>query len=137
MDPFQALQQSFPDLKFKKIDAPVDEAFVIPVQPGLKVEVGVNRQNGDELHLTIGNAFWCEWFPTSCPEVVHDYIDAVSGFIEGRVRLVELYKGKRASGGDLEAQSEAGWHRIARYRKSGVILSFGKTRRVIVRNSED
>jgi len=137
MDPFQTLQRRFPDLTFTKIDAPVDEAFTIPVQPGLRVEVRVNRQNGDELHLTIGNIFWCEWFPMTRPEVSQQFLDAVSDFIEGRARVIEIYRGKRPFGADLEKQSGNDWQRIARYRRFTGLFSLGRLRKVVVQNIED
>lgn len=107
---FRRIAKLFPDLKMERNDeAPVELSIDIPIQPGLKYAVHLNLQNKDELHLSVEN-FWLEWFPCTEPSRVDHYIDAVSGFISGKYRVLEHYRGKRCIKAELQAPSEdGGW----------------------------
>jgi hypothetical protein len=94
-DVISRLQADFPQLQGSYTDPSpvVDRAYEMQVQPGLTARVHLNLQDEDELHLGIGLHFWCEWFPCARAEVVADYFDAVAGFLYGRYRVVDFYRG--------------------------------------------
>ena len=99
------LQAEFPQLEGSYTDPSpvVDRAYDIPVQPGLTTGVHLNLQNEDELHLNIGPHFWCEWFSCERAEVVADYVDSVAGFLAGRYRVVDFYRGRGCYKSQLQA----------------------------------
>src|ERR1035437_233930 len=76
--------QSELDLKHQHVEA----MLTLPAQAGLKFEVSINLQNGDEFHLNAGS-FWCEWFPCREQEVCDRFIEAVRGLLSGSYRIVE------------------------------------------------
>jgi hypothetical protein len=117
---FRRIAELFPDLKMKRNDAePVELSIDIPIQSGLKYAVNLNLQNKDELHFSVEN-FWLEWLPCTEPSRVEDYIDAVAGFVSGKYRILEHYRGKRCIKAELQAPREdGGWETI------GTSIHFG------------
>lgn len=85
----------------------VDVHFTIPVQPGIEHEILV-YVDGDELHFCVGY-FWSEWFPCTQRKCVDSYIEAVSGFLSGRYRILEHYRGKRCVKAELQKPGNDGW----------------------------
>jgi hypothetical protein len=118
---FRQIKERFPHFEMKKDDkAPVELNIDIPIQPGLKYSVNLNLQNEDELHFNV-EYFWLEWCPCTDPSRVADYIDAVSGFLSGKYRVLEHYRGKRCIKAELQAPEEGGdWKTIG----SSVHLGF-------------
>ncbi len=110
---FQKILERFPSLRIEKgQSAPVELSVNIPALSGLKHTVNLNLQNRDELHFVVGN-FWLEWFPCTDVTKVEAYIDAVSGFLEGRYRVLEHYRGNKCVKAELQApQSKGEWKTI-------------------------
>jgi len=105
---FQRISERFPSLVMKRTPSvPVELSVDIPAQPGLKYAVNLNLQNRDELHFSVGN-FWLEWFPCTELSKVEAYIDAVSGFLAGRYRVLEYYRGNKCVKAELQAPSPGG-----------------------------
>ena len=131
-DAFQRIGSLLPSLEVKKnVSDPVELSINIPVQPGLKYAVNLNFQNRDELHSSIGN-FWLEWFPCTDPARVEAYIDAVSGFLSGRYRVVEYYRGKKCTKAELQKRLESGyWATFGKTYHWGLSLSWQKSKKVI------
>lgn len=134
---FERIQAEFPALLMKiNPNHPYVEVSVeVPRQTGLAFEIELNLQNDDELHLCVGE-FWCSWFPSSDPQVVHRYLDAVTGVLAGRNRIVEYVRWGRVQGADLQAPDGGGWKTIARSSHGLLPVSWGATRRVL-RNDSD
>jgi hypothetical protein len=94
---FAEIAKRFPSLQMvENFGRPVEISITMPVQPGLKHKVSLCLQNHDELHFSAGH-FWLEWFPCTKPEKMDGYLDAVTGFLSGKYRVLEYYRGKRAT----------------------------------------
>src|SRR6185437_2947131 len=92
---FSEIFSRFSSLKVtENKDEPVEISYTMNVQSGLKYKVWLSLQNNDELHFSVEN-FWLEWFPCTKREEVDVYIDAVSGFLSGKYRIFEHYRGKK------------------------------------------
>ena len=110
---FKEISRRFPGLKMHiHADAPVELCMDIPRQENLAFDVHLNLQNNDELHLASGH-FWCEWFPCSEQKKADQYIDAVSGLLAGKYRIVEHYHGKKAVKAELQIPENDRWKTIA------------------------
>jgi hypothetical protein len=131
-DAFQRIGNLLPSLEVKKnVSDPVELSIDIPVQPGLKYAVNLNLQNRDELHFSVGN-FWLEWFPCTDPSRVEAYIDAVSGFLSGRYRILEYYRGKKCTKAELQKPLKSGdWTTIGKTYHWGLSLSLQKSEKEI------
>ena len=129
---FEELQAELPHLvmHINPNNTDVEVSVDVPQQPGLAFDIHLNLQNGDERHLEVG-AFWCSWFPSSDPEVVRKYHDAVTGVLTRRNRIVEYVRWGRTAGADLEAPDSDGWKTIAKSRQGLFPVSWGATRRVV------
>jgi hypothetical protein len=114
-DVVSRLVAQFPAIRGEYTDPSpaVDRAFEMRKQQGLVTDVLLNLQNEDELHLCIGPHFWCEWFPCKRAEVVEEYFDAVSGFIAGRHRVVDFYRGDGCSKSLLQRADNGAWKTLA------------------------
>ena len=97
----------------------VDRAYEMRKQQGLIVDVLLNLQNEDELHLCIGGHFWCEWFPCTRAEVAEDYFDVISGFITARYRILDFYRGEGCSKSLLQREDHGRWKTITSSRHLG------------------
>jgi len=94
-------------------DVPVELSICLPEQAGLKYEVLLNLQNRDELHFSVEH-FWLEWFPCTNPDRVAAYVAAVSGFLSGRSRVFERYRGKKCVSAELQVPEGDTWRAIGR-----------------------
>ena len=112
---FERIRKHLPSLEMKQnLSHPVELSIDIPVQPGLKYAANLNLQNRDELHFRAEN-FWLEWFPCTDPSKVEAYIDAVLGFLSGRYRILEHYRGKKCTKAELQTPLESGgWMTIGK-----------------------
>ena len=109
---FAKIAARFPSLRMVRDEAaPVEISITIPVQPGLKHEIWLCLQNGDELHFGVGG-FWLESFPCTDPSTVRHYLDAVIGFISGDHRVLEHYRGSTCVFARLQAPCSTGWTTI-------------------------
>ena len=89
----------------------VEISITYPVQLGLKQEVWLALQNNDELHLSAGN-FWLEWFPCTKPEKVQSYVESVTGFLSGRYRIWEHYRGGKCVMAELQEPAADAWNTV-------------------------
>jgi hypothetical protein len=132
---FERVKLRFPHLRIERDpDAPVELACNIPLQQGLNVPVHLNLQNEDELHLVIGKHFWCEWFPCTKTEIAEEYIDTVCGFIEGKLHVVEHYKGNRCFKAVLQKSADDSVRPIAASRHAGFSWPWERRHRKIIQN---
>jgi hypothetical protein len=111
---FERIRAAFPTLT---MDLDVHPAHVelgmeIPVQPGLSFKVWLDFQNGDELTLSASH-FWYEWFPCTNQKTVDEYVEAVSGVLSGRFRVLEHWRGGRVVKAQLQSPRNDKWKSIA------------------------
>ena len=110
---FAEIAARFPHLHMvRDEEAEVELMIRLPVQPGLRQQVGLYLANNDELNMVVGH-FWLEWFPCTNPTKVEAYIEAVSGYLSGRYRILEHYRGKKCVKAELQAPSATGWETIS------------------------
>jgi hypothetical protein len=109
----EELRASFPDLTCDvSFDHPeLDAVAEFPPQPGLSFEVSINLQNLDELHLNAGE-LWTSWFPCGDEEVFRAFIDAVSGVLSGRYRVVQEFVFGISTGAELQRPAGNAWETI-------------------------
>ena len=125
-DVFAEIAKRFPLLKMvENHDDPVEISITIPVQPGLSHNVWLCLQNCDELGFSVGR-FYCEWFPCTKSDRVEKYLDAVTGFLSGKYRIVEHYRGVKCYRAVLQKPEGAGWRTIANWATIWSPLSFKK-----------
>jgi hypothetical protein len=106
------IREAFPALEVvTDASAPVELSVNLPVQAGLKHGINLNLQNVDELHFSVG-AFWLEWFPCTDSAKVDAFVNAVVGFISGRLRVLEHYRGAQCIKAELQEPIQDGWHTI-------------------------
>ena len=132
---FRRLQSDFSalnmrlDLKPSQVDMELD----IPQQEGLTVHVNLNLQ-GDELHMNAG-VFWLEWFPCGEEFVQQRYFAAVQGFLSGRLRIREHFRGTKVIKAELQEPQGDGWRTIGTWSTVHVPWPWGK-RLQIKRNAQ-
>lgn len=110
--------------------APVELSVDIPAQAGLKHGINLNLQNIDELHFSVGS-FWLEWFPCTDSAKVEAFVNAVVGFISGRLRVLEHYRGSRCVKAELQEPGEGGWKTIGVWSKLHLPLPWRTKEKVI------
>jgi len=109
---FRRLQTDFPNLTMRlNLASPqVDMELDIPQQKGLTDPVNLNLQ-GDELYMNAGG-FWLEWFPCREEFIQKKYFEAVQGFLSGRLRIREHYRGVRVIKAELQEPKDNDWRTI-------------------------
>jgi hypothetical protein len=111
-DAFTEIFLKFPSLTIiENKDDPVEISLTLPVQEGLKYKIWLCLQNRDELHFSVGS-FWCAWFPCTDPDKVRAYIDSVHGFLSGKHRILEHYRGKHCVKAELQEMNGTQWQTI-------------------------
>jgi hypothetical protein len=111
---FEEIAARFPHLHMvREQEAEVELMIRLPVQPGLRHQVSLYLANNDELNMVMGH-FWLELFPCTDPTKVASYIEAVSGYLSGRYRIIEHYRGTKCVKSELQAPNATGWETIAR-----------------------
>jgi len=124
---FAEIARRFPALKMvENSGEPVEISITIPVQLGLKHEVWLCLQNRDELGFSAGH-FYKEWFPCTKRDRVDKYLDAVTGFLSGRYRILEHHRGGRCYKAQLQKPEDGGWRTIAWWATIWICLSWRKT----------
>jgi hypothetical protein len=102
-----------------------------PVQPGLPFVVSFNLQNCDELHLNVSQ-FWVEWFPCGNQQVFNQFMEAVTGVLSGRCRIVESYVFGSATSARLQVPIAGGsWKTVARWSSLWALIPWWRSRRVV------
>ncbi len=111
---FERIRASFPALNMKLDLHPnhVQLVIDIPAQPGLLFDVNLNLQNRDELHLQ-ASTLWVSWFPCTKQKKVDEYLEAVSGLLSGRFRILVHRRGKRRVRAQLQRPVADGWRTVA------------------------
>jgi hypothetical protein len=129
---FEGIRDAFPHLTMDLGLSPkeVDLDLNIPQQEGLAFPVYVNLQNEDELHLCVG-AFWVEWFPCHKAHIRAMFLEAVSGILSGKDRILEYSRGGRAYKAQLQEPLNGGWQTIATWSTWHLPLPFCRTIRVL------
>jgi hypothetical protein len=136
-DAVAALRREFPNLIVEVTHSHphVDASADFPVQPGLQFEVAVSLQNGDELHLACSQ-LWVEWFPCSRQEVFEGFLEAASGILSGRCRIVESYVLSRPASARLEAPGEDGrWRTLAKWSSLWAFVPWLRRQRIVCNKS--
>jgi len=71
--------------------------------------------------------FYNEWFPCTKRNKVEKYLDAVTGFLSGKYRIMEHYRGKVCYKAQLQKPEDGGWRTIATWATIWIPLSWKKT----------
>jgi hypothetical protein len=134
---FQRIADQFKFIKMERDkSAQVEVRISIPAQPALKHGVVLVLQNRDELHFSAGN-FRLEWAPCSDPSIVEAYIQAVTGFMSGRYRILEHYQGDRYKKGELQVLAEGKqWETVGVSRRINLILGGRKQIKEIINSQK-
>lgn len=112
---FAEIARRFPSLQaVENHDDPVEISITMPVQPGLSHKVWLCLQNGDELGFSVGH-FYIEFFPCTKPDRVEKYMDAVIGFLSGRYRILEHYRGTKCYWAQLQKPEGDRWRAVANW----------------------
>ena len=121
---FELIRDTFPDVRMEIDESGqwVDLEMSIPVQPGCSLEIDLNLQNHDELHLET-DEFWVSWFPCTNPEVVTRYVNAVTGLIDGSYRILRHSRRGRVLKAQLQQPTQTGWRTVATSRSGLSILT--------------
>jgi hypothetical protein len=132
-DAFREIQSRFPAVQMVEDPAaPVELSVEIPVQLGVIYPVNLNLQNRDELHFSVGH-FWLEWFPCSNDERVDEFVDAVSGFLAGRYRILEHFRGRMCVKAELQREESVGqWSTFGTSVHCSLPLPWRKQYRVLI-----
>jgi hypothetical protein len=121
----------FPNLRSTEDqDVPVEISITLPVQKGLQQEVWLALQNTDELTFCV-NYFQCEWFPCTDRSQVERFVYAVTGWLSGRHRILEHYRGPRCVKAELQAGEEGDWKTFASWGQLSIPYPFRRTTRVL------
>ncbi len=131
---FSEIAARFPSLHIvEDVGVPVEISLTIPAQPGCTQKVWLCLQNTDELHFSVGNC-WLEWFPYTNRQRVESYVDAVVGFLSGKYRILEHYRGAKCVKAELQAPENARWRTLGTWRTLSLPIPWRKTFKEI-RNS--
>ena len=124
---FAKIAKRFPSLSMiENPDDPVEISITMPVQPGLSHKVWLCLQNGDELGFSAGH-FYIEFFPCTKSDRVEKYLDAVTGFLSGKYRILEHYRRAKCYRAQLQKPEGDHWRTIANWATIWIPLSFKKT----------
>lgn len=135
---FEEIRRAFPQLTCRVDRAPehVELAMTLPAQAGLLFDVELTLQNEDELHL-VASALWVGWFPCTDPAMCGSFVDAVCGLVDGRYRILEHHRGRRAVKAELQRPAEGGeargWETITS--NSWMWLPWPPKRLLVVQNA--
>jgi hypothetical protein len=126
-DVFAEIAKRFPSLQMIENQSdPIEISITMPVQPGLSHKVWLCLQNHDELGFKAGH-FYCSWFPCTKSDRADKYLDAVIGFLSGRYRILEHYRGTRCYRAKLQKPEGDDWRTVANWVTFWITPSFKKT----------
>ena len=125
---FAEIARRFPSLQMvENQDDPVEISITMPVQPGLSQKLWLCLQNEDELGVSVGRHLYIEFFPCTKPDRVEKYLDAVTGFLSGRYRVLEYYRGSTCYRAQLQKPEGDRWRTVANWATIWIPLWFKKT----------
>ncbi|WP_374301315.1 hypothetical protein [Ferrovibrio sp.] len=125
------IARRFPTLRMEEQpDDPVELSIKLPVQPGLSHDIWLGFQNENELHFSVGH-FWMEWFPCTDKAKAAAFVDAVTGFISGRYRILEHYRGKKCVRAELQMPDGDKWRTISSWARPSLPFPLKKQFREI------
>jgi hypothetical protein len=125
---FAEIAKRFPSLQMiENHDDPVEISITMPVQQGLSQKLWLCLQNRDELGFSVGKHFYIEVFPCTKPDRVEKYLDAVTGFLSGRYRVLEYYRGSTCYRAQLQKPEGDRWRTIANWANIWIPLWFKRT----------
>ena len=125
------IQKAFPAIQMHEAASqPVELSCTIPVQPGVRHEIWLGLQNGDELHFSVGK-FWMDWFP--CTEIAKadEFVRAVSSYLSGDSRVREHYRGAVCVKAELQQRKGSDWQTVATWSRLWIPLPWKKTYRAL------
>ena len=93
---------------------------------GLSHKVSLCLQNHDELGFSAGRLY-CERFPCTKSAKVEKYLDAVTGFLSGRYRILEHYRGTKCYWAQLQKPEGETWRAVANRATVWIPVFFRKT----------
>ena len=129
---FREIQSEFPDILMEINEEPnhVELNMDIPKQKGVSHPINLNLQNKDELHFSVSN-FWCEWFPCTNHEIVAKFKDIDIGYLSGKYRILEYYKGNKTYKAEFQIPQNEEWSTIARWSRFSWPIYIKRTQRII------
>ncbi|SDU28439.1 hypothetical protein SAMN05444156_3063 [Verrucomicrobium sp. GAS474] len=128
---FSNIAARFPALEIvENRGEPVEISLTLPKQAGLKFDVRLALQNGDELHFSVGH-LWMEWFPCTDAPVADSYVEAVTGFLSGEYRVLEYWQGGTCAKAKLQKPRGEGWRTVATWGAGSFRLPWGRSLREI------
>lgn len=108
----------------------IDASATLPAQTGLAFRVGFNLQF-DALHLNASH-FWVEWFPCGKQRVFDQFVEAVTGLLSGKYRLLESYVfGKCVASRLQRPVGDGGWKTVARLSAIEALVPWPRSHRVV------
>jgi hypothetical protein len=130
---FFEIRSRFPSLRIEEDESfqDVQLSWTIPIQNGLKYSVWLGFQNVDELNFVVQGNFSTDRFPITDPSVVEQFVNEVCGFLSGKYRVVEFYRGEKCVSGRLEAPSEGGWKPVSSWARLHFPVPWKKTTKVL------
>jgi hypothetical protein len=134
-DAFTLIASRFPTLQIIKNKSDFSAGSItFPQQTGMKYETHLCQQKDGGLRFTVEN-FQLRAFPSSDPAKVRDFTDDVSGFLSGKYRIIEHYRGKVCIKSELQTPTADNWETIHTLSKIfGFVLPWKKSVKEI-RNS--
>ncbi|MEQ1718193.1 MAG: hypothetical protein ABL907_19805 [Hyphomicrobium sp.] len=121
------LRASFPDLTIQLDEVQGGELFwSIPEQAGVASPIALSLQNSDELTFDV-RCFTLTCFP--CAKVSEEYLDAVIGYLSGKYRLYEHYRGSKCVKAELQKPLDGGWKTISAWSRLALPFPWTKTYR--------
>ncbi len=121
----------YPDLEIIPNERTAGELdWNIPVQPGLTTEIWLSFSNDDEMHFSV-DEFHVSFFPITHPGPGENFVDAVSGFIDGTYQIVEHYRGSRCVRADLQKPIGDAWEIIASWSRLHWPFPYRKTYKTV------
>lgn len=133
---FDRIQKKFPNISMRigNQHHVLDLWMDIPKQDGLKFDIHLNLQNNDELHMTVAGNFWLEWFSCTDKVNVERYVEAVSGLLSGKYRILEHYRGKKAVKAELQSPKDGGWKTIGTWSTMSFPFPWKKNYNIVQNN---
>lgn len=109
----EELRTRYPNLTIdlETVSSQSDREWTLPVQPGLKHKILLYVSH-DELSFDAGH-FHMSYFPCDEEEPRARFLDAVTGFIDGRYRVQEHYRRKACIAADLQELKQGEWRSVA------------------------
>ena len=121
----------YPNLEFVPSERSAGELdWNIPVQPGLTADIWLSFSNDDEMHFSVDD-FHVSYFPITDAGPGENFVDAVSGFIDGTYQIVEHYRGSRCVRADLQKPNGDALEIIASWSRLHWPIPYRKTYKTV------